>query len=172
MRDVFHAPGRLGPLIRDRVGRDSLAVAEEVDISSLLKTSFLPSKILVLLGGACLVWIGILSLAFMLLTGKGIAAGWIFAGALFLALTVWVIVMFKEFIHAMGWPGALDDDQPDDCDLDLTLDRSPVRLRSGYFGSRSDRAFARTTHGRRMKGLTCEIRPRRRAEQPSRSIGG
>jgi hypothetical protein len=132
-----------------------LAVGEEVDISSLLKTSFLPSKILVLLGGACLVWIGILSLAFMLLTGKGIAAGW----------------MFREFIHAMGWPSALDDDETDDCDLDLTLDRSPVRLRSGFFASRSDRAFAPITPGRRMKGLTCEIRPRRRADRPSRSAG-
>ena len=157
--------------LRDRVGRDSLAVGEEVDISSLLKTSFLPSKILVLLGGACLVWIGILSLAFMLLTGKGIAAGWIFAGALFLALTVWVVVMFREFLHAMGWPSALDDDRTDDCDLDLTLDQSPVRLRAGIFGSRSDRAFAPITPGRRMKGLTCEIRPRRRADRPSRSAG-
>lgn len=158
-------------MLRDRVGRVSLAMPAEVDISSLLKTSFLPSKILILLGGACLAWIGILSLAFMLLAGKGVAAGWIVAGALFLGLAVWVVVMFREFLHATGWPSALDHDETDDCDLDFTLDRSPVRLRSGFFASRSDRALVPVTPGRRMKGLTCEIRPRRRADRPNRSAG-
>ena len=83
--------------LRDRVGRENLAIAGRLDISCLLKASLLPSKMLILLAGACLGWIGLLATAFMAFTGSGVTAAWIFAGALLFALIVWTVVMAGEF---------------------------------------------------------------------------
>lgn len=63
-------------------------------------SKFLPSKILTLLAASCVVWIGILTLAFMSFTGTDVTAGWICAGALFFALVVWIAVMASEFRSA------------------------------------------------------------------------
>lgn len=76
-------------------------------------SKYLPSKILILLAASCLVWIGILALAFMSLTGTDVTAGWICAGALFFALVVWVAVMSSEFRSAEmveSIPCARDED--------------------------------------------------------------
>lgn len=50
--------------------------------------------------GACLAWIGLLSVAFLVLTGFGVTTGWIVAGALFFSLVVWTVVMGGEFRNA------------------------------------------------------------------------
>lgn len=55
---------------------------------------------LILLAGACLAWIGLLSVAFIAFTGLGFGAGWVFAGALVFALVVWSLVMAGEFRNA------------------------------------------------------------------------
>lgn len=67
-------------------------------------TSFLPSKILILLVAACLVWIGILSLAFLAFSGMAVSSGWIVAGALFFAVLAWILVMFREIRGAVTIP--------------------------------------------------------------------
>lgn len=53
---------------------------------------------------ACLVWIGLLSLALVWFMGTGIGVGWIIAGALCCALVVWIIVMSGEFRNAVDVP--------------------------------------------------------------------
>ncbi len=52
---------------------------------------------LILLAAACMVWLVILTLAFLIFTGTGVTAGWIFAGALVLAISVWVAVICLQF---------------------------------------------------------------------------
>ncbi len=51
---------------------------------------------LILLVAACLVWVGILSLAYVVLSGSAISTGWLVAGALMFAIVAWVLVMFRE----------------------------------------------------------------------------
>lgn len=69
-----------------------------------MSTSFLPSKTLILLVAACLVWIGILSVAFLAFSGMSLSSGWIVAGALFFAVVAWVLVMFREIRGAITLP--------------------------------------------------------------------
>ncbi|MES2440252.1 MAG: hypothetical protein V4584_14375 [Verrucomicrobiota bacterium] len=69
-----------------------------------MSTSYRPSKIFILVAAACLVWIGLLSLAFMAISGMALSAGWIFAGALVFALAVWTVVMLKEIRQAILLP--------------------------------------------------------------------
>lgn len=84
---------------------------------------------LILLAATCLAWVGILSLAFMAFTGSGISAGWIFAGALFAALAVWVVLMLRELQHAPRVAESFDDDNDE---LELQLARKSVPVRSGF----------------------------------------
>ena len=57
----------------------------------------MPSKVLILLVAACLVWVGLLSMAFMALSGTAASTGFIVAGALVFAVVAWVLVMVREF---------------------------------------------------------------------------
>lgn len=57
---------------------------------------FLPSKVLILLVAACLVWVGLLSLAFVVLSGTVASTGFMVAGALVCAVVAWVLVMIRE----------------------------------------------------------------------------
>lgn len=84
---------------------------------------------LILLAATCLAWIGIISLAFMLFTGTGISAGWIFGGALFTALAVWFVLMLREFQIAPRVEESFDDGSEN---LDLGLVKQPISLRSGF----------------------------------------
>lgn len=123
---------------------------------------------LILLAAACLVWVAILSVAFMALSGTGVKAGWIFAGALVLALAVWVVVMFREFLNSLGWPEAFQEAEEDEYDLCLSYE-----TRSSYCGGRmrQDRMLAlekRNARVRRLTGLQCSIRPRR-SGRPNRT---
>ena len=59
---------------------------------------------LILLAVSCLAWIGLLSLAFVFFFGTAISAGWILGGALLLAVTVWIVVMFREIRDAIEIP--------------------------------------------------------------------
>lgn len=86
-------------------------MAISLDITCLLKASLLPSKMLILLAGACLAWVGLLSVAFLAFTGLGLGAAWVFAGALMFALVVWALVMGGEFRNAaMTRASAFSDD--------------------------------------------------------------
>lgn len=69
-----------------------------------MSTPFLPSKTLILLVAACLVWIGILSVAFLAFSGMSVSSGWIVAGALLFAVVAWVLVMFREVRGAITLP--------------------------------------------------------------------
>ena len=103
-----------------------MADPKTLDSKEPLNSKFLPSKILILLMAACLGWIALLSLAFMLFLGKGVAAGWIFAGALFLALAVWAIVMFREFRLSFEMKQEFDEE---DC-IGMTASRPRLRVLS------------------------------------------
>lgn len=74
-------------------------------------TSIQPSKVLIVLLASCLFWIGGISLAVMWLAGTSVTTGWIVAGALVLALLVWLAVMSHEIRHAIELRTA--GDQPD-----------------------------------------------------------
>ena len=64
-------------------------------------TSIQLSKVLIVLLASCLFWIGGISLAVMWLAGTSVTTGWIIAGALILALLVWLAVMSHEIRHAI-----------------------------------------------------------------------
>ncbi|RYD24048.1 MAG: hypothetical protein EOP88_01805 [Verrucomicrobiaceae bacterium] len=66
-------------------------------------TSFAPSKILILLVAACLVWVGIISLAVAVFSGS-VSSGWVVAGAVVLAIMAWVLVMAREIRDAVTAP--------------------------------------------------------------------
>lgn len=148
--------------LRDRVKKEYLAFAGSVDISHLLNSPILPSKVLILLAVACLVWIGILSLAFMSFMGSDVTVGWIFAGALFLALVVWIVVMAGEFRSAMEDRSAGDDDGSfgDFEGSTAPLPRAATLIRGGI-----DRI---AWQGRRFLPVSSRPSPRRlsRAERP------
>ena len=79
-----------------------------LDSSCLLNRLLLKSKVLILLAAACMVWLVILKLAFLVFTGSGVTAGWIFAGALVLAMSVWMAVIWLPF-HARPARGKKDE---------------------------------------------------------------
>lgn len=66
-------------------------------------TSFIPSKILILLVAACLVWVGIISLAVAVFSGS-VSFGWVVAGAIVLAVMAWLLVMAREIRGAVTVP--------------------------------------------------------------------
>jgi hypothetical protein len=72
--------------------------------------NILPSKILILLLAACLMWIGLLSIAFMLFMGQGAVVGWIVAGVLAFSLIVWVGLMLFEVRQAFEVRSEADED--------------------------------------------------------------
>lgn len=64
----------------------------------------MPSKVLILLVASCLVWIGMIALAVLALSGIPFSSGWIAAGALFFAIAAWIIVMFREMRESFFLP--------------------------------------------------------------------
>lgn len=64
----------------------------------------MPSKVLVVIVAACLIWIGLISLAIVLVSGASISVGWIIAGVLALAGVVWGLVMMREIRDAIKLP--------------------------------------------------------------------
>lgn len=123
---------------------------------------------LILLAAACLAWIGILSLAFMAFLGTGVSAGWIFAGALLLALAVWVVVMFREFKQAIRMRESFS---PDDEDLFPNGRTTSTHPRFGITGLLAPNTFSRGGE------MTCQWRNSsrvgklrfRRTQRPGRS---
>jgi hypothetical protein len=84
---------------------------------------------LILLAATCLAWVGILSLVFMAFTGSGIAAGWIFAGALIAALAVWVVLIIKELQLSPRVAESFEDEN-DELEFQLASHHAPQR--SGF----------------------------------------
>lgn len=76
----------------------------------MLISSFLSSKLLILVGAACLFWIGLLSLTFMALSGFAVSSGWIMAGALLCATFAWMLVMFREIRDAVEMPDPFESE--------------------------------------------------------------
>jgi membrane protein YdbS with pleckstrin-like domain len=79
-----------------------------IDIQEPLMNTIQPSKVLIVLLASCLFWIGGISLAVMWFAGTSVTTGWIVAGALVLALLVWLAVMSHEIRHAMELRIAVD----------------------------------------------------------------
>jgi membrane protein YdbS with pleckstrin-like domain len=79
-----------------------------IDIQEPLMNTIQPSKVLIVLLASCLFWIGGISLAVMWFAGSSVTAGWIVAGALVLAVLVWLAVMSHEIRHAMELRIAVD----------------------------------------------------------------
>jgi hypothetical protein len=70
--------------------------------------SIQPSKVLIVLLASCLFWAGGISLVVMWFAGTTVTTGWIVAGALVLALLVWLAVMSHEIRHAIELRAAVD----------------------------------------------------------------
>ena len=77
----------------------------------------IPSKVLILFLAACLMWIGMITLAVVSLTGVGVSVGWMIGGVLGVAILVWLVVMAGEYRNAMDDPEAFSDDD-DGCGPD------------------------------------------------------
>jgi hypothetical protein len=118
-----------------------LATGSEIDNQVFLKSSILPSKMLILLAGTCLGWIGLISLAIVAFAGSGVSIGWIVAGALVMALAVWLVILWSEFRQAVTPPdGFLKDESTDD---ELVLEDQPtVGYRLGFAAPGTDRVTA------------------------------
>ncbi|RYD31908.1 MAG: hypothetical protein EOP85_22275, partial [Verrucomicrobiaceae bacterium] len=63
---------------------------------------------MILLVAACLVWIGIISVAVLIFSGMSISTGWLIAGALFCAVMAWVLIMAREIRDAIVLPDAVE----------------------------------------------------------------
>jgi hypothetical protein len=95
-----------------------------------LKKSILPSNMWILLAGASLVWIGVLSLTFMAFAGAGISATAAFAGVLLIAVAGWVTLLAREFRQAVFLPAPALDDCEDDSRILAALRSRPDRCRA------------------------------------------
>lgn len=123
---------------------------------------------LILLVAACLVWVGLLSMGFMLLSGTVASTGFIVAGALVCAVVAWVLVMIREIrdsiqVSDFSAHGAREDGyNVDECP---TLARpAPEISGRGFMGRRG------MTPGRGFKSLPRKVRSRRAilSDSPSR----
>lgn len=94
-------------------------------------TSFAPSKILILLVAACLVWIGIISLAVLAFSGMAVSSGWIVAGALAFAVVAWVLVMAREIRSAVTMPDTSAVGERLEGEYDMTGESTLSRPRAG-----------------------------------------
>jgi uncharacterized protein (DUF58 family) len=128
-----------------------------------LNTPILPSRVLVLLAAASLSWIAILTGAVLALTGSGISALWIVAGALVFALAVWVIVMFREFRLA-----AFTSTSAQVIEQEERAVRSPA-IRHKALKPRRIPIFPGFSGSFRRDSLTYRFRSRH-AQRPNRSV--
>jgi hypothetical protein len=69
-----------------------------------LNTAILPSKVLILVGAACLFWIMLFSVSFAKLSGLAPSNGWLMAGALAFASAAWILLMVREVRNAVELP--------------------------------------------------------------------
>ena len=115
----------------------------------MLKASLLPFKMLFVLAGACLAWIGLLSVAFLVFTGLGMSTGWMVAGALFFAMVVWTLVMSGEFRNASMERSAAGRT---DCEIDPVTGPLPRRAKSRAYRLRYNRTSARRLPGYAKRG--------------------
>jgi hypothetical protein len=153
--------------LRDRVGRETLVRGKEVDIQASLNASFLPSKVLILVLAACAVWVVILTGAFLLFTGYGISAGWIFAGAIVAALVCWSGLMVREVRQALEYDEP-EDPEMDDCELFLGHEPAvDFRKNQDRMGNRLPFRAMHPVKGERCPGLSYEVRPQRRDRSKS-----
>lgn len=93
-------------------------------------TSFAPSKILILLVAACLVWIGIISLGVLVFSGMAVSSGWIVAGAMVLAVMAWVLVMAREIRGAVTMPDTSATGERHEGEYDSTSASTEARPRA------------------------------------------
>ena len=140
-----------------------MAWAASLDISSLLNTPILPSRVLVLLAAASLSWIAILTVAILALTGHGVSAIGVIVGALILALAVWVIVMFREFRQAIGLSSAAVGSEQEE-----RLVREPS-IQHKALKPRQIPIFPGFSGSFRRDALACRFRSRH-AQRPNRSV--
>lgn len=136
-----------------------MSAGNSIDIQYSLNNSFLPSKLLILLVAACLSWIGLLSLAFVCFFGTGLSAGWIFAGALILALMVWFVLMFSEFRQAIEMPEEASAELRHNLGMHSHGKTKHLHIQSRIAHARVERASAT------RRQMTCERRNRTRSSR-------
>lgn len=101
---------------------------------------------LFVLAGACLAWIGLLSVAFLVFTGLGMSTGWMVAGALFFAMVVWTLVMGGEFRNASMERTSAD------CEIEPVTGPLPRRSKSRAYRLRYIRTSSRRLPGYAKRG--------------------
>ncbi len=68
------------------------------------------SKVLILLGAACLLWIGMISVGLAVVMGTGVSMGWIVAGVLVVTLVICGLAMSREIRNAVVLPESYSED--------------------------------------------------------------
>jgi hypothetical protein len=119
-----------------------------------------------LLLAASLAWVGGISLVVALFLGKGLAIGWIVAGALGFAMVVWLAVMFREVRRAIVLP---DDSAAGEFDavlarnvLDpaITVSRTGMdQLPVGRAGLHNRKAAPKSRRGSRSRAAASRNSP-------------
>jgi hypothetical protein len=133
-----------------------------------LKKSLLPPNMWILLAGASLAWIGVLSLAFMAVAGAGVSATSIFAGSLFFFVAGWVGMLAREFQQAVFHPAPALDDSEDDSQVLAARRYKPDRLRSKLADHR-ECILPRDVAVAPRRSLTVGERKPRRMARPNRT---
>jgi len=59
---------------------------------------------LILLGVSCLAWVGLLTAGITWFFNGSVPVGWMIAGGLLAALTIWFVVMLRELLRAVELP--------------------------------------------------------------------
>ncbi|WP_348216546.1 hypothetical protein [Luteolibacter sp.] len=114
---------------------------------------------LILLVAACLVWVGLLSLAYVLLSGTTISSGWIVAGALVFAVIAWVLVMIREIRDSILVPDFSAHGERVDENYDVDGKSTESRPNEGIAG-RSLMGRRGMTPGRGSKSKPRKVRSR------------
>ena len=108
---------------------------------------------------ACLAWIGGISLVAAMFFGKGVFTGWIVAGALVVAMVVWLAVMFREVRRATEMPddfaaGEFDADPPrTGPDPEMTFSRTGMESIACGRPAMDDRKAASRSRRRSRSGV-------------------
>lgn len=117
---------------------------------------------------SCLIWIGGISLAIVCFMGTAVTTGWIMAGALLIALAIWVIVMAKEIHNAIELPDFFSSDVADKSAHSIERSVRPMNKDIGSEGL----LFARSNPNERRRSSRCRGRLRKTTALPRRPAPG
>lgn len=108
--------------------RESLVNGNWSDNQYFVNIPLRSLKVLVLLGAACSLWIGLISVGVVLLMGTGASVGWIVAGVLSFTVVIFGLMMAREIRNAIVLPDDYSEDSHE-------IDEIPVQSSNHSVGT-------------------------------------